>query len=71
MSGSSHKNSSFVTVLAMLSNMLGAAMLSLPIIFRDAGIISCTLVLTFSAIISYVTCRIYVLHTNEEDKGVE
>ena len=65
------KNSSTSTILAMFNNMLGTALLSLPIVFRDTGLISSTIVLAFSAIISYVTCRIYVLHANKEDKDVE
>lgn len=65
------KNSSMATVLAMLNNMLGGAMLSFPILFKKTGLISSTLVLFFSAVISFVTCRVYVLHGGEEDKDVE
>lgn len=64
-------NSSGTTVLAMLNNMLGGAMLSFPILFKKTGLISSTLVLLLSGIISFVTCRVYVLHGGEEDKDVE
>jgi len=65
------KNSSLDTVLAMLSNMLGGAMLSFPILFKKTGLVSSTIVLFFSAIISFLTCRVYVLHGGENDKDVE
>ena len=71
MSGSQTKNSSSTTILALLNNMLGAAMLSLPIMFREAGILSGTIVLAFSALVSYITCRIYVLHNSKDDSTVE
>ncbi len=53
------------TILAMFNNMLGGAMLSFPILFKDTGLISSSIVLILSAIISYATCRIYVLHAAE------
>ena len=59
------KNSSATTVLAMLNSMLGGAMLSFPILFKKTGLISSTIVLFLSGLISFVTCRVYVLHGGE------
>lgn len=57
------KSSSLSTVLAMYNNMLGGALLSFPILFKTKGIISSVIVMIVSAIISFLTCRIYVLHS--------
>ena len=46
-------------------------MLSLPIMFREAGILSGTVILAISALISYITCRIYILHNAKDDSTVE
>ena len=59
------KNSSATTVLAMLNSMLGGAMLSFPILFKKTGLISSTIVLFLSGLISFATCRVYVLHGGE------
>lgn len=59
------------TILAMFNNMLGPAILSLPLIFRDDGLLSGTMVMVVSALISFVTCRIYVLHCTEEEVDIE
>lgn len=56
------KNSSLTTVLALLNNMLGGALLSFPILFKQKGIISSAIVVGASALIAFVTCRIYVVH---------
>jgi amino acid permease len=58
-------------VLALFSNMLGAALLSIPLMFRDAGLLSSTVVLALAALVSFITCRIYALHSTEEDEDVE
>lgn len=55
----------------MFNNMLGPAILSLPLIFRDSGVASGTIVLLISAIISFITCRIYVLHSSDEENDIE
>jgi amino acid permease len=60
------KNSSLSTVLALYNNMLGGALLSFPILFRDAGLISSTIITVVSCLISYFTCRIYVMHNRKD-----
>mgnify|MGYP003473975002 CR=1 FL=1 len=64
-------NTSTTTVLAMFNSMVGGAMLTMPILFRSAGMVTSTIVLIISGIISFVTCRIYVVHMSDEDKDVE
>jgi amino acid permease len=64
-------NSSTTTVLAMFNSMVGGAMLTMPILFRSSGMITGSIILIMSGIISYVTCRIYVIHMADEDKDVE
>ena len=59
------KMSSFSTILALYNNMLGGGLLTLPILFRDSGLISSIIVLAVSAVISFSTCRIYVMHTKD------
>ena len=59
------KMSSFSTILALYNNMLGGGLLTLPILFRDSGLISSIIVLAVSAVISFATCRIYVMHTKD------
>jgi len=68
---SQRKNSSLSTVLALYNNMLGGALLSFPILFRDAGLISSTIITVVSCVISYFTCRIYVMHNKKDEKTVE
>lgn len=65
------KNSSMTTILALLNNMLGGALLSFPVLFKQKGLISSTIVLAVSAVISFSTCRIYELHSKESEKDVE
>lgn len=55
----------------MFNNMLGPAILSLPLIFRDSGLGSGTIVLIISAVISFITCRIYVLHSSDQENDIE
>jgi amino acid permease len=64
-------NSSKDTVLAMFNSMVGGAMLTFPILYCSAGVITSSIILLLSGLISFVTCRIYVLHTSDEDKDVE
>lgn len=71
MSTSEKKNTSATTVLALLNNMLGGALLSFPIFFKTKGVLSGSLVLALSALISFLTCRIYVLHSKQDEKDVE
>lgn len=64
-------NTSTTTVLAMFNSMVGGAMLTMPILFRSAGMVTSSIVLIISGFISFATCRIYVVHMSEEDKDVE
>ena len=64
-------HSSFKTISAILNSMLGGALLTLPVLFKSAGLLSSSIVLLMSAIISFITCRIYTFHAIDEDKDVE
>ncbi len=46
-------------------------MLTFPILFKTAGIVTGIMVLIVSSIISYKTCRVYVMHLAPEDNDVE
>lgn len=71
MSEPEQKNSSSSTILALYNNMLGGALLSFPILFRDAGLLTGTLTIIGSAAIAFATCRLYILHTRDDEKDVE
>lgn len=58
-------NPSSTTVLAMFNSMVGGAMLTMPILFRTAGMVTSSVVLIISGLISYATCRIYVIHMSD------
>lgn len=58
-------NPSTTTVLAMFNSMVGGAMLTMPILFRTAGMVTSSVVLIISGLISYATCRIYVIHMSD------
>jgi amino acid permease len=51
--------------------MVGGAMLTFPIQFRNAGLITSVIVLAISALISYKTCRIYAIHLSKKDTDVD
>jgi amino acid permease len=51
--------------------MIGGAMLTFPVLFSKAGIVTGILVLVVSCTISYLTCRIYVMHLAPKDNDVE
>lgn len=55
----------------MYNNMLGGALLSFPVLFKEKGVISSTIVVALSALIAYSTCRIYVLHSKKSEKDIE
>lgn len=46
-------------------------MLTFPVLFQKAGIITAIIVLIVSCLVSYITCRIYVMHLAPEDNDVE
>lgn len=46
-------------------------MLTFPVLFKKAGIITGIIVLIISSTISYITCRIYIMHLSANDKDVE
>lgn len=46
-------------------------MLTFPIQFKTAGIITSIIVLAVSAFISYKTCRIYAIHLSNKDTDVD
>ena len=71
MSSSDGKVSSTSAVLALYNNMLGGALLSFPILYRDSGLISSTIVIIVTCIIAYLTCRIYVLHSKPSEPNGE
>jgi len=64
-------HSSAKTISAILNSMLGGALLTLPVLFKSAGLLSSSIILLISAIISFITCRIYTFHAIDEDKDVE
>lgn len=58
----SQLNPSWKTICALINSMIGGAMLTLPILFREAGLGVGILILLASGWISYKTCSIYVMH---------
>ena len=64
-------NPSWSTIFTLVNSMIGGTMLTLPILFRTSGILTGLLVLFVSGIISYKTCRIYVLHMSEAENSIE
>ena len=67
---STQTNSSITTIFTLLNSMIGGAMLTFPVLFQKAGIVTGIIVLVVSAIISYKTCRIYVMHLAPKDNDV-
>ena len=65
------ENSSVTTIFTIINSMIGGAMLTFPILFREAGILTSVLVLVISSLISYKTCRIYILHLAPSDNDAE
>lgn len=63
-------HSSIKTISAMLNSMLGGALLTFPVLYKSAGLITSTIMLFVSAIISFITCRIYTFHAIDADKDV-
>ena len=63
-------NSSITTVLSVFTSMMGGAMLTFPILFRTTGLISSTVVLIISGIISYMSCRVYVVHVRDDENSI-
>jgi amino acid permease len=55
----------------MFNSMVGGAMLTFPILYRSAGVVTSSIMLLLSGLISFVTCRIYVLHMSDSDRDVE
>jgi sodium-coupled neutral amino acid transporter 9 len=68
---STQTNSSITTIFTLINSMIGGAMLTFPVLFQKAGIFTGILVLIVSSIISYKTCRIYVMHLSSKDNDVE
>ena len=64
-------NPSSTTVLGLFNAMMGGATLTMPILFRSTGLITGSMILALSGLISYITCRIYVMHMSAEDKNAE
>jgi amino acid permease len=64
-------NSSTSTVFTLVNSMIGGAMLTFPVLFRNSGLLTSIIVLFVSGFISYKTCRIYVIHLSEGDEDVE
>lgn len=64
-------NSSITTIFTLINSMIGGAMLTFPVLFQKAGILTGILVLIVSSAISYKTCRIYVMHLAPKDNDVE
>eukprot|EP00919_Chromeraceae_sp_WS-2016_P078531 GHVR01186097.1.p1 GENE.GHVR01186097.1~~GHVR01186097.1.p1 ORF type:complete len:262 (+),score=-11.54 GHVR01186097.1:446-1231(+) len=64
-------NPSFQTIFTLINQMIGGAMLTLPVMFRDSGIITGTLIMLASGLISYQTCKIYVIHLSDGDNDIE
>lgn len=67
----SNLNSSVTTIFTLLNSMIGGAMLTFPVLFQKAGIVTGIVVLAVSCLISYKTCRIYIIHLSPNDKDVE
>lgn len=51
--------------------MIGGAMLTYPLLFKSAGLLTSTLVTLISGFISYRTCRINVIHSSPQDNDIE
>lgn len=51
--------------------MMGGALLILPILFNQGGIILSTFVLILLGYICYKTCYLYVTHNREDEKEIE
>jgi amino acid permease len=64
-------NSSITTIFTLINSMIGGAMLTFPVLFQKAGILTGIIVLLVSCMISYKTCRIYVMHLAPNDRDVE
>jgi len=62
----SQLNPSWRTICALVNSMIGGTMLTLPILFRDAGIVIGVFVLMISGWISYKTCSLYVSHMSDK-----
>ena len=64
-------NSNITTILSVFTSMMEGGMLTFPILFRATGIISSTIVLMISGLISYMSCRVYVVNVREEENSIE
>jgi sodium-coupled neutral amino acid transporter 9 len=58
----SHLNPSWRTICALVNTMIGGTMLTLPILFRESGLIISAIILFVSGVISYKTCSLYIIH---------
>lgn len=67
----SQLNPSWRTICAMLNSMIGGTMLTLPILFREAGLGVGVLILLVSGWISYKTCSLYVIHMSDKETEIE
>lgn len=65
------QNPSWRTTFALINSMIGGTMLTLPILFREAGIGIGVIVLIISGWISYKTCSLYVIHMSEKEGTIE
>lgn len=63
--------SSKATISALVNTMIGGTMLTIPILFRESGVVTGLLILLVSGVISYLTCELYILHMGEKDASIE
>ena len=64
-------SSSLSTISALVNTMIGGTMLTIPMLFREAGIGYGLVILFFSGLISYKTCELYVIHMSEKENSIE
>lgn len=64
-------NSSMTTIFALVNLMVGGAMLTFPVLFRDSGLAMGSFLLLLSGYISYKTCWVYLFHLSPGDVDIE
>jgi sodium-coupled neutral amino acid transporter 9 len=59
------------TIFALVNSMIGGTMLTLPLLFRDSGIITSWIILVISGYISRKTCDIYIKHLAHDEDDIQ
>jgi amino acid permease len=58
-------------VFALVNSMIGGTMLTLPLLFRDSGLITSAIILVLSGFISLKTCNLYMQHLASDEKDIQ